>query len=504
MLVPATNEKFGPSKAAQSADLFLTLPFIAFFLIQLAHHQLWGDETNAWALSAASPNLKTLFDYVHHEGHPALWYLLLWLPSRFTLSPEALKPIEAALGIGIYLMIGLWSPFSRIEKVLLFLNYFISFEYTVLSRMYSMSVLVLLIYLYRRCKYPEQIVWNASLLGLLANTDVLGAILSGSLLVEYAWSEWQRKSWTFGRTRVAQALLVYIVLLGFSVWTGLPLKPVSVHSVDPLGIHRFELWHLNLAIRQTMLVPWLPIRGDFPNHFWNPVLKGTTIILVPFLVAAYYGVFKRQWNLWIVIGLTTVIAILFNHLIYMGRARHFGITFLAFLAALWMQRYGRPAVPLAGRVLLSLGAGAGVLAAAAQWQHPFSNTSAAADWLRAHHLENSVLVGAVDSGAVPVAEQLQRRMYFLDCNCSNTFVLFTPERDTFTEEEIPPRLAKAADNLKVSKMLLVTPSKLPGDIETRIRELGLTISELAEFPGAEIDQDNVYIYNVTKTSAPER
>ena len=504
MLVPASNEKFGPAKAGQTADLLLTLPFVAFFLIQLAHHQLWGDETNAWALSAASPNLKTLFDYVHHEGHPALWYLLLWLPSRFTLSPEALKPIEAALGIGIYLMIGLWSPFSRLEKVLLFLNYFISFEYTVLSRMYSMSVLVLLIYVYRRCKYPGQIVWNAALLGLLANTDVLGAILSGSLLVEYAWSEWKRKRWSFPRERGVQAFLIYVLLLSFSVWTGLPLKPISVHSVDPLGIHRFELWHLSLAIRQTILEPWLPIRADFPDHFWNPVVKGRFILFVPFVLAAYYAVFKRQWNLWIVLGLTIVVAILFNHLVYMGRSRHFGITFLAFLAALWMQRYKRSAVPLAGRALLALGAGAGVLAAAAQWHHPFSNTSAAANWIRVHHLENSVLVAAYDSGTAPVGEQLERRMYFLDCNCSSSFVLFTPERDSFTENEVAPRLVNAADKLNVSNMLFITPFKLTSDVEEYMRERGLTLSELAEFTRAELNLENVYLYDASKTKAVAR
>ncbi|MDQ2840686.1 MAG: hypothetical protein M3Y72_06540 [Acidobacteriota bacterium] len=500
MLVPAVTEKFAPAKAGKTADVLLTLPFIAFFLIQLAHHQLWGDETNAWALSAASPNLKTLFDYVHHEGHPALWYLLLWVPTRFTLDPQILKLIEAALGSGIYLMIGLWSPFSRLEKVLLFLNYFISFEYTVLARMYSVSVLVLLIYLYRRSKYPEQIIWNVALLGLLANTDVLGAILSGSLLVEYAWSEWQKTRWSFPRERAAQAFLIYLVLLSFSVWTGLPLKPVSVHSVDPIGTHRFELWHLSLAIRQTILVPWLPIRADFPSHFWNPVLTGRMIILAPFVIAAYYGVFKRQWNLWIVIGLTTVVAILFNHLIYMGRSRHFGITFLAFLVALWMQRYRRSSVPLPGRVLLSLGAAAGVLAAAAQWQHPFSNTSAAANWLRIHHLENSVLVSAYDSGTAPIAEQLQRRMYFLDCNCSNSFVLFSPERDSFTEKEIAPRLANAPDNLKVSSVLFITPFKLTSDVEEQVRNRGLTLSELAGFTRAEIDQENVYLYRATKTN----
>jgi hypothetical protein len=38
-------------------DLLLVFPFILFFFVQLAHHQMWRDETNAWALAAESRTL---------------------------------------------------------------------------------------------------------------------------------------------------------------------------------------------------------------------------------------------------------------------------------------------------------------------------------------------------------------------------------------------------------------------------------------------------------------
>lgn len=484
---------------AQASDLLFTLPFIAFFLIQLAHHQLWGDETNAWALSAASPNLTTLLNYVHHEGHPALWYVVLWLPARFLSMPvPAIKLIEGLLGIAIYLVIGIWSPFSRLEKTFLFLNYFVSFEYTVLSRMYSMTVLTLLIYLYRRTKYPEQTRWNAALLGLLANTDVLGSILSGALLLEYAFSEWRSDKRVFEQTRTAQAAFLYLALAAFAVWSGLPLSPVSVHSVDPFGIHRFELWHATLAVRQVIVEPWRPIRGDFPPHFWNPTLRATMIVLVPVVLWAYYRIFKFDWGAWIVIGCTTVAAILFNHLIYMGSSRHFGISFLAFLAALWLLRYRRPAIPPTARVLLAFGAAAGLIAAVGQWLGPFSNTPAAAQWLRAHHLENATLVGAYDSGTAPIAENLQRPMYFLDCNCSNTFVLFSPERDAFQTWEIPDRLGLALDRLHSAHVVFLTPFELSSKDLARMKELGIAAVPLAQFTGAEVQIENAFIYRVLK------
>jgi hypothetical protein len=58
---------------------------------------------------------------------------MLWVVTRLTTSSIGMKVLQAIIGAAIYLLIGLGSPFSLVEKVLIFLRYFISFEYTVLS-----------------------------------------------------------------------------------------------------------------------------------------------------------------------------------------------------------------------------------------------------------------------------------------------------------------------------------------------------------------------------------
>jgi hypothetical protein len=110
------------------ANLIFTLPFLFLYWINLAHHTLFFNELNAWAISAASPTLAQLFDQIHYEGHPWLWYFLLWFPSRFTHDPRAMLWIVAPVGTAIYLAIGLLSPFTRIQKALIFLSYFVAFE----------------------------------------------------------------------------------------------------------------------------------------------------------------------------------------------------------------------------------------------------------------------------------------------------------------------------------------------------------------------------------------
>ena len=47
---------------------------ISFFLIP--YHEIWRDEGQAWLIARDTP-LKDLFGVLKHEGHPALWFLLL-------------------------------------------------------------------------------------------------------------------------------------------------------------------------------------------------------------------------------------------------------------------------------------------------------------------------------------------------------------------------------------------------------------------------------------------
>ena len=76
-------------------DLGGFFPFVLLFWVNIAHHTMFFDEVNAWGISAASPTLSKLFYYVHYEGHPWLWYFILWFPSRLTHDPVAMKWVEA-------------------------------------------------------------------------------------------------------------------------------------------------------------------------------------------------------------------------------------------------------------------------------------------------------------------------------------------------------------------------------------------------------------------------
>jgi hypothetical protein len=45
------------ARSSPLLDLLWTTPFIAIFLIQLVHHDMWRDELNAFGIAIASPTL---------------------------------------------------------------------------------------------------------------------------------------------------------------------------------------------------------------------------------------------------------------------------------------------------------------------------------------------------------------------------------------------------------------------------------------------------------------
>lgn len=62
-------------------------PVLAFFalgLITLLRHEMWCDEFQGWLIARNSHSLANLFVNLKYEGHPALWYLILYVITRFT------------------------------------------------------------------------------------------------------------------------------------------------------------------------------------------------------------------------------------------------------------------------------------------------------------------------------------------------------------------------------------------------------------------------------------
>ncbi len=199
----------------------LLLLLIIVNVIRTLRHAMWRDEMQPFQIAANSSSIWDIFANIKYEVHPGLWYLLVWLVTRFWNDPVAMQILHIAIAIGVWIIIYRWSPFGTAEKFLLIVGYFLFWEYFVLSRNYALVALIGFAFVALRHQRPRQNFIPWLLLGLLANAHVYGAI----------WSVAMASTLIIRRRSFTPAFLAggvaYVVLLIFAF-----LTVISAADVD--------------------------------------------------------------------------------------------------------------------------------------------------------------------------------------------------------------------------------------------------------------------------------
>ena len=172
-----------PARIAATACNALFVLLVVVNVIRTLHHAMWRDELQSFMLALYSSSPWDLLQKLKYEGHPGLWHALLWMVTRVTSDPLWMQVLHIGLAIGVWVIIYRWSPFSKIEKFLLLLSYFLFWEYFIISRNYVLIALTAFAFLALRDRQPRPDFLLWLLLGLLANTHIFGAIWSIALAV---------------------------------------------------------------------------------------------------------------------------------------------------------------------------------------------------------------------------------------------------------------------------------------------------------------------------------
>ena len=477
-------------------DLLIGGIFATLLLVNIAHHALWRDEIIAWMIALTSATPAELFEALHYDGHPGLWHALLWPLTRITAAPEAMKIVHAGIGLALIFLIAVAAPFSRIEKILLLGGYFISFDYTVISRNYGIGLLLALLYARQRARAPHAILANALLLALLANTNIFACILSMVLALEYVIDRWPRTA----RTHLAASASIYTAGLALAVATVWPAADRSREITDPLS-NLASPGHLLKTFLRFVDIGLVPIRTEAvfgPFMLFAPESAAITalwpqILACLVLIGMVAWIFRHERTLLLVIAATVIGAVLFGHLVYAVAIRHWGIVFVAFTACLWMQRAQRPQRSWPVLILLGLGAIGGMQAASQQWRLPFSMAGATAAWITQAGLADAPMIGVPDTHAVAVAAYLERPITMLECNCTARRAVFSSARDGFRRDTLPTNLATAVRAQPTPSLLVSAWDLRPAELAA-IAAAGVSLTLLSTHTGAWGDE-NFTIYS---------
>jgi hypothetical protein len=411
----------------------VTLAFAAVAGIGLARHEMWRDELQAWLIPAGSASLGELIHNLRYEGHPALWHVLLWMVSRFTSRPEAMQILHLVISAAAVFVFARFAPFSRPVRALFAFGYFPLYEYTVISRNYSLGMLFLFaacaLFPARRRSYLPL----AGMLALMAFSNpyawLLALAFAGMLVLEPLWDRDLR-----ARIRPGDAALGLLLFAAAAALAASQMIPPADGNFAVKWFFEIRAARV-FRVLTTVARAWLPMPNPTEPVAWNTNLlwhlrSGVTATIAVGLIGTAVAALRRSRPALVLYLAGTAVLLGFTYVKYIGYTRHYGAHFLLLVACLWIARQEKDArrrdLPLILLLMVHVLAGAWVYGQ--DFLRPFSAAKATAAFLRAPEFSDAPLVGYLDSFTTPVAGYLGRPLYYPQSQTSGTYVLWNDQR----------------------------------------------------------------------------
>ena len=161
------------SKIFQSKfNIILLILWLFITLITMFHHEIWRDEAQAWCL-VRDLNFLDIFKASRIEGHPVLWYLILFPFAKFHFSVFSMQIISLIL---VFLSVCLFlfkSSFSNWFKFFVVFSAGLVYYLPVIARNYALVPVFLFALAYIYPKRSDKPYIFTCILILLANTHLL-------------------------------------------------------------------------------------------------------------------------------------------------------------------------------------------------------------------------------------------------------------------------------------------------------------------------------------------
>ncbi len=176
---------------------WLIFAFYAISLIVIScFHEPWYDEAEAWQMARGASLHDLLFYIPHYEGHPSLWYLILAIPAKLGVPYEiGLKSVAVTAALIYGWLILFCSPFPKWIRWILPFQYFLFYQYGVISRPYGLSVLcffLMAMAFKNRNEKPFRFLIPMAFLCALSG---YGIVLAGGICIAWVWDICREKEW---------------------------------------------------------------------------------------------------------------------------------------------------------------------------------------------------------------------------------------------------------------------------------------------------------------------
>ncbi|MBB6249788.1 hypothetical protein [Nitrospirillum iridis] len=480
--------------------------FMALVAIGLWHHPLWFDELQNWRIILDSPTLPALFSNLKYEGHPSLWYLLLWALQWISVKPAMIKLAHWAVVSAAIAVVGYLAPLARRDRVLIMASYFMLYQWALISRNYAIGMLMAFLYAWLECAHPRRRLCIYLTLGLLANCSAFGLLLSVALVGTRALRAWRATSLTTALRQEAAGLALYVALVAGFIWTVLPPADMAYagvggerptfHTVDgALAVFRRLIFDRTYKFGDEYYL------GKGITTAWGRWVDAVLAVAAAALFSlAPFAVLWRDRAMLSVYALTFLIVFLFCFIVYQQpEYRHVGVLWLGFVTCFWLYRHRGGAPTLLATLYCGVWALWGAYSYAGEFRHPFANSEAMAHWVGDHGLADAYWTSYPDEAGVPLSAVLGIPTYSPTCQCTLTHVVWNRRRNRLLpSQSVGGMLLPTLRQHPVAYLVAENNAeKDPDGLKRGLDEAGIHYELLQRFTGATFGN-----YDLFRLTAP--
>ncbi|MEA5534362.1 hypothetical protein [Crocosphaera sp. XPORK-15E] len=506
-------------KHNKSFELGVLGLFAIIILIGTLNHAMWRDELNGWLIARDSVSFVDFFHNIKYEGHPLLWYLCLLILNQLTPNPVAMQLFHWLISTGAFGLFILFSPFKRIQKVLFIFGYLPLYEYSLISRNYSIGILFVFLFCIFFPSRHKSYLPLAFILALMANTNayclLISLALALTLMIEYAFKNKLNYETKANIYNLVYALLLLGIGIIISVFMLLPPGDSTLQGGADQWLFQFDFNRLTQTITRIWRSYILVI---IPSDS-----KPTDLVLFSFLSLGLFGfaitiLIKKPIALCFYL-MGSLQILLFTYLKFLGSQRHYGHLYIILITALWIAYYypesdvivkylsKLPAqfsrlwlkwfkfVELHKQtlimIILWLQVIAGIVAFSRDLITPYSASKATAKFIQENNLTTNLMIGTEDFAVSPISGYLNQKIYYPETQNLGSYVLFSQERKLISDADLMLQINQLI--AKQNKPILLIINR---EFNQPISELNMQL--LASFRKAFIYNEKYYLYFITQ------
>jgi hypothetical protein len=349
-----------PVPAIDRRVLWLAMAAYVALTVTLAlNHVMWRDEVRALSVAIHSASWSDLWQNLHTEGHPIVWYALLRLGYGLTHSMAVMPALALMFTAATAYLILRFAPFPVWARLCIVFGAFLGYEFSVVARNYGVAILLMIVacILFRRRR--ERPFPLAITLAVMANTSVHAAL--GAVVICLVWAmdllnpEYRKEigvGWGLGLLIVLGAVAIAIV----------SAKPLPTMAFAP-DLSSFDYGKL---LRKILKDPGSSIAGSSYADVaaagelpWSrlgidPALMSRIIVDVA-LASLAWSLRKNRACLIAMLAAIVGYSVLFRGA-YTPALRHEGVLFFVLVSLCWIAATepGETSTPR-GRTVLALG-----------------------------------------------------------------------------------------------------------------------------------------------------